>query len=61
LSRPGRARLVQVERPTGRTTWTRRARSGGLWCAIGEPPAGLPGVPRSRASSPGRRRPDPGR
>jgi hypothetical protein len=28
---PGGVRLVQVERPTGRTTWTRRARSGWLW------------------------------
>lgn len=33
---PGRARPVQVERPTGRTTRTRRARSGCLWCAAGE-------------------------
>jgi len=61
LPRPDRTRRVQVERPTGRTTWTRRARSGGLRCAIAEPPAGLPEAPRSRASSPGRRRPDPGR
>ena len=35
-ARPGRARLVQVERPTGRTTWTRRAWSGCLWCAAGQ-------------------------
>jgi hypothetical protein len=60
-SRSGRAGRVQVERHTCRTTWTRAARSGGLWCVTGESPAGLPGVPRSRASSPGRRRPDPGR
>src|SRR5206468_430501 len=26
--RPGRARLVQVVRPVGRSTWTRRARPG---------------------------------
>lgn len=32
---PGRADLVQVERPAGRTTWTRSARSGGLRCATG--------------------------
>src|SRR4051812_41100033 len=32
FARPGRARLVQVERPAGRTTWTRRARSGCLRC-----------------------------
>jgi hypothetical protein len=35
FARPGRVRLVQVERPTGRTTWTRRARSGCLRCAMG--------------------------
>jgi len=35
-------------------------RSGGLRCVTGDPPAGLPGVPRSRASR-SRRRPDPGR
>ena len=34
LARPGRARLVQLERPTGRTSWTRRARSGCLWCQM---------------------------
>ena len=33
---PGRVRPVQVERPTGRTTWTGRTRSGGLRCASGE-------------------------
>jgi len=60
LPRPGRAGRVRVERLAG-TTWTRAARSGGLWCAIGEPTTGLSGAPRSRASSPGRRRPDPGR
>ena len=42
---PGRADLVQVERPTGRTTWTRSARSGGLRCAMGGRwQAGHPGV-----------------
>ncbi len=43
LARPGRARLVQVERPTGRTTWTRRARSGCLRCAMGR--GAGPGIP----------------
>jgi hypothetical protein len=33
---PGRACPVQVERPTGRTTWTGQARSGGLRCAAGD-------------------------
>ena len=52
----------QVERPTGRTTWTRRARSGCLWCAAGERVRlGIPEPPGSRAGSPGRRRPGPGR
>ena len=32
----------RLERPAGRTTWTRWARSGGLWCAIGERSAGFP-------------------
>jgi len=31
-------------------TWTREVRSGDLRCVTGDPPAGLPGVPRSRAS-----------
>jgi hypothetical protein len=62
IARPGRARLVQVERPTG-TTWTRRAGSGCLRCAAGSPraEAGIPERPVSRAGSPGRRRPSPGR
>jgi hypothetical protein len=44
---PGRARLVQVERPAGRTTWTRRAWSGCLRCAAGSPraEAGIPERP----------------
>ncbi|MDH6465812.1 hypothetical protein M2302_006014, partial [Micromonospora sp. A200] len=48
---PDRADLVQVERPTGRTTWTRSARSGGLRCATG--PRSRPGHPRV-AEGPGR-------
>jgi hypothetical protein len=40
FARPGRACLVQVERPTGRTTWTSSARSGGLRCVMGSPHAG---------------------
>jgi hypothetical protein len=43
FARPGRVRLVQVERPAGRTTWTRRARSGCVWCAAGRRSA--PGIP----------------
>lgn len=35
FARPDRVRLVQVERPTGRTTWTSRTRSGCLRCATG--------------------------
>jgi hypothetical protein len=50
-ARPGHARLVQVERPTGRTTWTRRAWSGCLRCAAGSPRAEV-GIPE---------RPGPGR
>ena len=48
LPRPGRVRPVQVERPTGRTTWTGRARSGCLWCATGSPASfsHLPGAAR---------------
>jgi hypothetical protein len=47
FARPGRACLVKVERPTGRTTWTRQARSGCLWCAAGgSGSAGLPGLAR---------------
>ena len=44
---PGRARLVQVERPAGRTTWTRRAWSGCLRWATGSPrtEAGIPERP----------------
>jgi hypothetical protein len=53
FARPGRARLVQVERPTGRTTWTRRARSGCLWCAMGRRAfAGIPEPPWSRGGAP---------
>ncbi len=37
-----RAGRVKVERHACRATWTRAARSGGLWCVTGEPPAGLP-------------------
>jgi hypothetical protein len=43
-ARPGRACLVQVERPTGRTTWTRQARSGCLRCVMGSPGRGV-GIP----------------
>ena len=32
---PGRAQVVKVERPTGRTTFATWARSGWLWCAAG--------------------------
>ena len=39
-----------MERPTGRTTLTRSARSGGLWCAVGALRFGHPGV----AGGPGR-------
>jgi hypothetical protein len=45
FARSGRARRVQVERPAGRTTWTRRARSGCLRCAAGSPGAGIPKRP----------------
>ena len=45
---PGRVCPVQVERPTGRTTWTRQTRSGRLWCATGSQraAAGHPRVAR---------------
>lgn len=62
-SLPGRACRVQLERPTGRTSWTRQARSGGLWCVEGGHCGAGPCFPessRSRAGSPGRRRPSPG-
>jgi hypothetical protein len=46
-TRPGRACPVQMERPTGRTTWTGQARSGYLWCAaVSQPTARHPGVAR---------------
>jgi hypothetical protein len=48
---PGRACLVQVERPTGRTTWTRQARSGCLRCAMGR--GAGPGIPESSGSEGG--------
>src|SRR5215207_2377430 len=48
FARPGRVRLVQVERPTGRTTWTRRARSGCLRCAMGR--GARPDIPESPGS-----------
>src|SRR4051812_39693020 len=35
FARPGRARVGKVERPTGRTTFPTRARSGCLRCAMG--------------------------
>jgi hypothetical protein len=61
FARPGRVRLVQVERPTGRTTWTRRTRSGCLRVCDGSRcSAGHPGVARVQGRSPGRRRPCPG-
>jgi hypothetical protein len=59
FARPGRARLVQVERLTSRTTWTRRARSGCLRCAMGCQGADIPERWGS-GRSPGRRRPCPG-
>jgi hypothetical protein len=53
FAQPGRARLVQVERPTGRTTWTRRARSGCLRCATGRGSGpGIPESPGSRGGAP---------
>jgi hypothetical protein len=42
FARPGRACLVQVERLTSRTTWTRQARSGCLRCAMGCRGADIP-------------------
>jgi hypothetical protein len=47
FAQPGRGRRVQAERPTGRTAWTRRARSGRLRCAAGGrwPPTGIPERP----------------
>ena len=57
FARPGRACLVQVERPAGRTTWTRQARSGGLRCAMGHRDPAIPERPRVQGRSPGRRRP----
>jgi hypothetical protein len=42
FARPGRACLVQVERLTSRTTWTRQARSGCLRCAMGCRGTGIP-------------------
>jgi hypothetical protein len=49
----GRVRLVQVERPAGRTTWTRRARSSCLRCATGSRRGlGHPGAPGSRGGAP---------
>src|SRR5205823_715795 len=51
FARPVRAELVQVERPTGRTTWPSSARSGGLRYATGRR-ARAAGIPE---------RPGPGR
>jgi hypothetical protein len=48
---PGRARVVKVERPTGRTTFATRARSGGLRCAMGR--GAGPGIPESPGSGGG--------
>jgi hypothetical protein len=46
LPRPGPACPVQVELPTGRTTWTGQAGSGCLWCVMGScPHLGLPERP----------------
>jgi hypothetical protein len=49
-ARPGRVHLVQVERLTSRTTWTRRTWSGCLRCAAGSPrgAAGIPERPGPR-------------
>src|SRR4051794_22797040 len=46
VARSCRAELVQVERPTGRTTWTSSARCGCLRWAMGRPgQAGIPECP----------------
>jgi hypothetical protein len=56
FARPGRVRLVQVERPAGRTTWTRRARSCCLRCAMGrDARPDIPESPRSRGGAPAAR------
>jgi hypothetical protein len=69
FARPGRARLVQVERPAGRTTWTSRARPGCLRCAMGrgarpdipESPGSRGGAPAAGGHVPGRRAGGPAR
>ena len=52
FARPGRACLVQVERPTGRTTWTRQARSGCLRGAMGYRGGAIPERPGSGGGAP---------
>jgi hypothetical protein len=47
---------VKVERPTGRTTFATRARSGRLWCATRAERIGHPGAAWVQGRSPGRRR-----
>src|SRR3954471_6926301 len=51
FARPGRARVGKVERPTGRTTFPTRARSGCLWWAMGRRVG--PGIPESPGSGGG--------
>src|SRR5437868_1036273 len=57
-ARPCRAELVQVERPTGRTTWTSSARCGCLrWATGRRGPAGIserPGPGRDALAAGGR-------
>jgi hypothetical protein len=53
FARPGRARVGKVERPTGRTTFPTRARSGCLWCAAGRGDRlGIPESPGSVGGAP---------
>jgi hypothetical protein len=53
FARPGRARVGKVERPTGRTTFPTRARSGCLRCATGRGARlGIPEPPGSRGEAP---------
>ena len=51
-AQPGRVCLVQVERPAGRTTWTRQTRSGCLRCAMGWRDPAIPEQPRVQGREP---------